>query len=196
MPPSTSRPRARVALVTEDRFEDPSPGHWYVDNILAEDRLLREALAEHGIETRRVSWSRADVDWHRYDAALLRTTWDYFDRFAEFSRWLPEVAARTRLLNPEAPVRWNVDKHYLRDLEGRGIATVPTVFIERGSAVTLSELLREHGLHEAVLKPAVSGAARHTYRVDPSTAAAHQQVLAELLREEAMLLQPFQRSIL
>jgi glutathione synthase/RimK-type ligase-like ATP-grasp enzyme len=53
-----------------------------------------------------------------------------------------------------------------------------------------------HGLTDAVLKPAVSGAARHTYRVDPSTAAAHEPVLAARLRKEAMLLQPFQREVI
>jgi glutathione synthase/RimK-type ligase-like ATP-grasp enzyme len=187
----------RVALVTEDRYERPTAGHWwYTDNILDEDRLVAEALAVRGIESQRVSWSRADVDWSSYDAALLRTTWDYFDRFEEFSRWLEHVVACTRLINPPDLVRWNVDKHYLRDLQTRGIHVVPTVFIERGSSLTLAELQRTHDWPEVVLKPAVSGAARHTYRIDPSTVAAHEVVLAERLREEAMLLQPFQRAIL
>jgi glutathione synthase/RimK-type ligase-like ATP-grasp enzyme len=73
---------------------------------------------------------------------------------------------------------------------------VPTVFVERGSAAPLHELLRAHGLDEAVIKPAVSGAARHTHRVDPGTAAAHEAQWRERLRHEAMLLQPLQRSVL
>ncbi|MFO7566670.1 MAG: hypothetical protein R6X02_28765 [Enhygromyxa sp.] len=188
--------RARVALVTEDRYEQPTPGHWYIDNILEEDAILSRALAAHEIETERVSWSRASVEWSSFDAALLRTTWDYFDRFAEFSAWLTRVSAATCLFNPPALVRWNVDKHYLRELEDRGVRIVPTVFLERGSSLTLAQLLETHGLDEVVLKPAVSGAARHTYRIDASTAAAHEPRLAELLREEAMLVQPFVRSIL
>lgn len=194
MPPA-SRVRAKVALVTEDRYEHPAPGHWYVDNILEDDRLVTQALAACGVESERVSWSRPDVEWSSYDAAVLRTTWDYFDRFPEFSRWLTHVADHTRLLNPPALVRWNVDKHYLRDLQTHGVHTVPTVFVERHDPTPLAELLRTHGLDEAVLKPAVSGAARHTYRVSPSTAADHEAILAERLREEAMLLQPFQHAI-
>jgi glutathione synthase/RimK-type ligase-like ATP-grasp enzyme len=194
--PIVSRARAEVALVTEDRFEDPRPGHWYVDNILEEDGLLQAALAARGLASRRVSWSRADVPWSSFGAAVLRTTWDYVDRFAEFTAWLDHVAARTRLLNPAALVRWNVDKHYLRDLQARGVHTVPTVFVERGSTAGLGELLRAHALGEAVIKPAVSGAARHTYRVDPHTAAALEPVWAARLHEGAMLLQPLQRHVL
>ncbi len=188
--------RAEIALVTQDRFEAPSPGHWYVDNILAEDGLLQAALAAHGVATQRVSWSRASVQWEGFAAVVLRTPWDYFERFAEFMGWLDHVAARTQLLNPPALVRWNVDKHYLRDLEARGVHTVPTVFVERGREASLAQLLHAHGLGEAVFKPAVSGAARHTYRVTPSSAGALEPVWAERLQHEAMLLQPLQRSVL
>lgn len=191
-----SDPRPVVALVTEDRFEDPTPGFWYVDNILEEDRLLTEALAAHGVSVQRVSWSRTDVDWSRFAMAVLRTTWDYFDRFTEFSAWLDRVPEHTQLLNPPALVRWNMDKHYLRALEAQGVHTVPTVFVEQGSAVSLSELLRAHALDEAVIKPAVSGGARHTFRVSPSSAAAHEPGWAERLLHEAMLLQPLQRDVL
>jgi glutathione synthase/RimK-type ligase-like ATP-grasp enzyme len=187
---------AEIALVTEDRFEHPAPGHWYVDNILLEDRILQDALAARGLASRRVSWSRADAPWGSFAAAVLRTTWDYFERIGEFLVWLERVAGQTRLLNPAPLVRWNVDKHYLRDLEARGVHTVPTVFLEQGNEVHLSTLLRVHGLSEAVIKPAVSGAARHTYRVDATNLDAHEPIWAERLRHEAMLLQPLQRDVL
>jgi glutathione synthase/RimK-type ligase-like ATP-grasp enzyme len=191
-----SRARAEIALVTEDRFENAAPGHWYVNNILEEDGLLAAALAARGLAARRVSWSRPDVPWSSFAAAVLRTTWDYFDRFAEFMAWIDRVEPLTRLCNPAALVRWNVDKHYLRDLDARGVPTVPTVFVERGTTTPLAELLRAHALGEAVIKPAVSGGARHTYRVSPSTAAAHEAVWGQRLQHGAMLLQPLQRSVL
>jgi glutathione synthase/RimK-type ligase-like ATP-grasp enzyme len=199
--PATTGARAdialvTIALVTEDRFEDPTPGHWYVDNILEEDGLLQAALAARGLASRRISWSRPDAPWPDFAAAVLRTPWDYFERFAEFTAWLDRVAGQTLLLNPAPLVRWNTDKHYLRDLEARGVHTVPTVFVERGSTATLAALLHAHALPEAVIKPAVSGAARHTYRIDPATAPAHERLWAERLREESMLLQPLQRSVL
>jgi glutathione synthase/RimK-type ligase-like ATP-grasp enzyme len=47
-----------------------------------------------------------------------------------------------------------------------------------------------------ILKPAVSGAARHTYRLSDANIDAHEAVLRELLRKEAMILQPFLSSVL
>ena len=42
----------------------------------------------------------------------------------------------------------------------------------------------------------MSGAARHTYRFAAGDAGQHQAVFAELIAVEAMLLQPFQQSVL
>ena len=46
------------------------------------------------------------------------------------------------------------------------------------------------------MKPAVSGAARHTYRLNAANLDAHEAVLRGLLRDEAMMLQPFLGSVL
>ncbi|MCA9688307.1 MAG: hypothetical protein KC636_01770 [Myxococcales bacterium] len=189
---------AEVALVTEGRYvADEAPaGDWYLENILADDRLVIAALARRGLSARRVDWAAPGVDWGAFRCAVLRTTWDYFDRFAEFSPWLARVAARTRLCNELALVRWNIDKHYLRDLAAAGVPVVPTRFLERGATASLAGLLEETGWEEAVLKPCVSGAARHTYRVDRAGAGALEGLLARLLADEAMMLQPFQRDVL
>lgn len=186
----------KIALLTEDRYEDPVPGHhWYTDNILEEDRLLTEGLRARGVGARRISWSRAEVDWSAWPLALLRTTWDYVDRFDEFMAWLGRVEARTTLLNPPSLLRWNVDKRYLWELERRGVHSVPGVLLEQGSPATLAELMQAHGLDEAVLKPVISSGARHTQRVRRHEAAGLEAFLAERLRHEAMMLQPFQREI-
>jgi glutathione synthase/RimK-type ligase-like ATP-grasp enzyme len=88
-----------------------------------------------------------------------------------------------------------MDKHYLRDLEMRGVHATPTRYIEPGESVTLKALHTETGWERTVLKPAVSAAARHTYRLDPSNLEAHEAVFRELIAREAMMLQPFQDHI-
>lgn len=187
---------ATVALLTEDRYVDLRPGaHWYTDNIIEEDRLVIEGLAQHGIAAERHSWSDPTVDWSRFSAAIFRTTWDYFERFDEFMAFMDRIEAATDLINPASLVRWNLDKHYLLDLEDRGVHTVPSAFIERGESVDLGALMDQRGFTQAVLKPAVSGAARHTYRVQRATASELQPTLDTLLADEAMLLQPFQQQI-
>ena len=185
-----------VALVTESRYEQPDEPDWYVEQILAEDGLLQAELTRRGLRSARVDWARADFAWTRARCAVLRTTWDYFHRAGEFSIWLDRAAAQTRLLNPPALVRWNMDKHYLADLRDRGVRTVPTRFVEAGAAASLPSVLADTGWSDAVLKPVVSGAARHTYRVDAGNVPEHDAVFRELLRSEAVMLQPFQRAIL
>lgn len=190
-------PRYDVALLTDHRYEDPPAERidWYVQNILDEDALVQRALKQRGLSSVRVDWARADFDWSSVRCAVFRTTWDYFFRFDEFSNWLDRVSTKTRLINPVEMVRWNMDKHYLHDIEARGVRIVPTHFLERGTKAKLAEDLTRLGWAEAVLKPAVSGAARHTYRINPDNAAEHDGVLEQLLEHEAMLIQPFQREI-
>ena len=185
-----------IIILTDARYETPDEGNWYVAQLLGEERLLLAGLEARGLRTARVAWSNPDFDWSRTRAAVFRSTWDYFDRFAEFSAWMDRVERGTRLFNAPELVRWNVDKHYLRDLAGRGVNVPVTQFIERGDTTTLRDAFAACGWSKAILKPAVSGAARHTYRLNAANLDAHEAVLRELLREEAMMLQPFFGSVL
>jgi glutathione synthase/RimK-type ligase-like ATP-grasp enzyme len=51
------------------------------------------------------------------------------------------------------------------------------------------------GWQKTILKPAVSGAARHTYLLTPDTLVSQEAVFRQLVTHEAMLLQPFQEDI-
>ena len=191
--PAGAPPRADVALLTERRYaaDSAAADDWYLANILRDDDLLIGALSRQGLSAVRVDWACDDIDWSAFRTAVFRTTWDYFDRFAEFMAWLERVEPLTRLCNSAEIVRWNLDKHYLRDLAARGVPVVPSRFLERGQPASLADLLGETGWSEAVIKPCVSGAARHTYRVDRATVTAMQRLLDPLLACESFLLQPF-----
>ncbi len=187
-----------VALLTDRRYtaSTAAVGDRYLDNILGEDRLLQESLARRGLTSQRVDWADPAIEWSRFRCGLFRTTWDYFERSAEFTAWLRRAESETRLCNCGSTVRWNSDKHYLADLAARGVPVVPSRFLERGSPQTLVGVLAETGWDESVIKPCVSGAARHTYRVNRRTAAEFQPRLSSLLAGEAMIVQPFQSDII
>ncbi len=190
--------KSDVALLTERRYTAAvaAEGDWYLDNILRDDQLLQSALARHGITSVRIDWASSDVDWSQFRCAVFRTTWDYFERRHEFTAWLNHIRRQTRLCNDAALIDWNMDKHYLADLEAKGIPIVPSKFIERGSTVTLHELLDESEWDEAIIKPCISGAARHTYRINRETATPLEPVVRQLLTEESLILQPFQQSVM
>ncbi|MFO0809674.1 MAG: hypothetical protein U0746_13700 [Gemmataceae bacterium] len=188
---------ADVALLTERRYEASvaADGDWYLGNILRDDQLLRDALQIRGLTAMRIDWARPEVDWSRFRCAVFRTTWDYFERFTEFSAWLAQVEPQVQLINDASLVRWNSDKRYLADLSVRGIPVVPSHFVQRGNRSTLHELLDATGWADTVIKPCVSGSARHTYRLNRTTADSLEPVFRELVAAESFLLQPFQRDV-
>lgn len=184
-----------ITLLTDLRYVNPKEINWYIQNILDEDQLLRTALEKRGLRVQRTNWDNPDYNWSASRYAVFRTTWDYFDRFSEFSQWLEVTATKTTFINPIELVRWNMDKHYLRDLETGGIAIPPTFFIEPGDERSLAEIVKTSGWPDCILKPAVSGAARHTYRLNPKNLSEYEAIFSRLIADESLLLQEFQQPV-
>jgi len=186
-----------LALVNDHRWIDPPERNAYIRNILEEDRILSTALGSRGFTVSRVDWADGNIDWCRFDVIVIRQTWDYFERLDEFRAWLDRVETQTLVINPVEVIRWNCDKRYLIDLHAAGVPTVPTVVIDRQDPVPeLAALLDRSGFSEAVIKPAVSGAGRETYRVARDGVAALEPTWRRLVAAEAMLVQPFMPAII
>jgi len=157
--------------------------------------LLLAALREAGAEAREVDWDDNAIDWSRFDLALLRSTWDYFERLPEFLDWAARVAERTRLVNPLPVLRWNTDKHYLAELARAGVPAVPSTFLEPNDDVVaiLDVVLNTHpDAHDFVVKPAVGAGSRDAQRHardDRSGIVAHARHLLDGRR--SVLLQPY-----
>jgi len=72
---------------------------------------LIAAVAAAGFTLATPCWDDPEVDWSCFDAALLRSTWDYVPRAIEFRAFVERAARRTRLYNPPAQIAWSLDKH-------------------------------------------------------------------------------------
>nr|WP_238400476.1 hypothetical protein [Legionella bononiensis] len=185
-----------IVLLTQRAYVDPVEITPYINNVLIEDRLLTEALEQRGLRVTRTFWDDSDFDWSNTQFALFRATWDYFHRFTEFHQWLNKQSRNIKFINPYSIIGWNMDKHYLGLLHSRGINIPPTIFLEKGDATSLKHLLQKTGWAKAILKPAIAGAARHTYLFDISNVDEHEPIFQQLISEEAMLLQEFQSQII
>ena len=184
-----------VVILTDRKHAYPKSIDDYTKNVITEDAIIQNALGRLGLKTLRLSWDDPDFDWSTTKSVLFRTTWDYFDRFDEFSVWLNNVSKKTRLINSEAIIRWNIDKHYLQDLQDNGVHIAETYFIEQGSNKTLIELHEELGWEETVLKPCVSGGGWHTYKLNTQNIENHEAIFKTLIANQSMMLQPFQHNI-
>ncbi|MCO4744738.1 MAG: hypothetical protein KC912_08115 [Proteobacteria bacterium] len=183
-------------VLTEARYAAPRTVDWYVQQVLDEDQAVVDALRAQGLSTERRSWDDPTIDFSEVRAVIFRTTWDYFDRWPEFSAWLETVQNQTKLINAAELVHWNLDKRYLVELAAKSIDVVPTVLVSKDDPRSLGELLASTGWEEAVAKPAISGAGRDTFRVPTPVPSAKAERWADLVQAEDMLLQPFLPSIL
>ncbi len=175
-----------IALVTAPTFPDCLP----------DEQLLAEALAARGVKAGPVIWDDASVDWSHFRLALIRTAWDSDKRRDEFVEWADRAGARCPLWNPPEVLRWNTHKGYLRQLEARGVAIVPTAWLARGAQSDVKALLAERGWTDAVVKPAVSAGARDTLRVrGPQDVPAAQALVERILPHKDMMVQPYQSSV-
>src|SRR6185312_6265045 len=105
--------------------------------------------------------------------------------------WVCEIHQRIPVVNPPEVMRWNMDKHYLREFEAEGILIPKTLVLEQGSNVDLEALMAEAGFSEAVIKPAISASAFETHLLRRENAALFNGKLNALLRTRAVLIQEF-----
>lgn len=177
----------RIALLTlEDRTG------YVIDDEIAVAELLRR-----GFDAAEVPWSDPGVDWSTYDLVIVRTTWDYHLRPDEFLEALARIeASGTILENPRALVVWNLDKRYLRELEGQGVSIVPTVWGDGGAAKDFTALFAQLGHQEIVVKPVVSANAVDTFRLRAPLTDDQAAELVRTFADRSWLAQPFVQSVL
>lgn len=145
-----------------------------------DDRLGADALRGAGLDVGFAVWDDPAVDWAAPDLVVVRSTWDYARRHADFLRWARAVP---RLANSADVLAWNTDKRYLAGLAGAGLPVVPTSWYEPGDPVPPPA-------GPVVVKPTVSAGSRDTRRHDdPVAAQAHAGDL--LAAGRPVMLQPY-----
>lgn len=170
----------RVAFVTYRGLPD----------LNADDRRAAAALADLGLPTDAVCWDDPGVDWLAYRAVVLRSTWDYYHRIAEFHGWIDRMEeSGARVWNPPRVLRWNTDKRYLARLSHPHLSPPPTGILERGSTVDLRKLFETRGWSEAVIKPAISADGYSTERASREQAASDQASLDAMLARGDVVIQ-------
>lgn len=155
-----------------------------------DDALFARALEDRGVRVRAAVWDDPAVAWGSAAAVVIRSTWDYHLRHAEFLAWVGRVAAQTTLHNDARVVRWNSHKKYLGEIARAGVPVIDTVFATAGARADVAAVAREHGWRELVVKPAVSASAHETRRFAPNETAAAQAHLERLLPARDVMLQP------
>jgi glutathione synthase/RimK-type ligase-like ATP-grasp enzyme len=161
-----------------------------------DDDLTYEPLRQLGWRVEPVPWRKRGVAWGGFDAVVIRSTWDYETDPEAFLDVLDDIErSGTPLFNGLGLVRWNISKTYLRDLEGRGVPIVPTLWRERLAPGELAGLMEEIDAPEVVVKPVVGAGARGAYRLDGRGAVGQAGSVEAYYASRSLMAQPFLRAI-
>jgi glutathione synthase/RimK-type ligase-like ATP-grasp enzyme len=150
---------------------------------------LIAALRAEGAQAEPAIWDDPSVDWGRYELAVLRSTWDYSRRRAEFLAWAESVESKVRLANSARVVAWNTDKHYMSQLRAFEIPIVPTAFIDPGHPVKFPF----EG--EFVVKPTVGAGSMDVGRYAERSRDAEEHVLRLHRSGRSAMIQPYLKRV-
>lgn len=142
----------RIALVTTDP-----------DFLGDEDRdidVLVAALRQAGFDVETPIWHDAAVRWESFDLAVMRSPWDYPQRYHEFLTWLDQASKLVRILNAPELIRWNIDKRYLSDLSAAGVPCTRFEFCDAVDEVGAA--IDRYAPANVIVKPTVSAGSANT----------------------------------
>jgi glutathione synthase/RimK-type ligase-like ATP-grasp enzyme len=176
----------RVALATSSKYPD----------LTDDDRLLLAPLTQRHIQAEPTIWNDASRDWSTYNAVVIRSCWDYHLQPEKFLRWASHLEGlNVPVFNSAHIIRQNANKTYLRELEAKGIAIVPTLWAEPGKQILLNDQLRELAWSRAVVKPRISATAHRTQLVTSGNALSAQALFDDLRQGPGVMVQKFMDGI-
>ncbi|WP_371163721.1 glutathione synthetase [Buchananella felis] len=150
-------------------------------NLDVEEHPLLDAVAERGMDPRVAVWDDPSVNWGDAGVVVVRGVRDYAQKRSQFIEWAGSIP---RLLNQAPVLAWNTDKHYLQELEARGLPTIPTTWLEPDAGLTKHQVhCRFPAQGDFVVKPAISSGGRGTGRYTSTDAKSRMEAITHAVRQ-------------
>jgi glutathione synthase/RimK-type ligase-like ATP-grasp enzyme len=165
-------------------------------DFVIDDEHAVQPLADLGWQVSIVSWRQRQIPWSRYDAVIIRSTWDYWNDVEGFLEVLQAIDASTRLANSLQLVRWNLAKTYLREVEQKGVAIVPTLWPLQLDAASADGFFDQLDCSEIVIKPVVGANGEDTFRLRRGFDPVELSDITTLFRNRPSMVQRFMPAIL
>jgi glutathione synthase/RimK-type ligase-like ATP-grasp enzyme len=167
------------------------PGDFVMDNDMSIEPMM--AL---GWQADVVPWRDSSIDWNAFDAVYISTPWDYPQHIEEFLRVLKTIDnSSATLINSLSLVRWSLSKTYLRDLEERGAAIVPSMWCDDIDVAQIPQWFDVFKTEALVIKPATGVNAIDTFVLKNPVSAELTEQLSRVFQQRAFMVQPFVENI-
>ena len=164
--------------------------HSLEGHIIDDTLAIAELEKDGAYSVTSIPWDD-EADWKAFDLVIIRTTWDYHKRPAEFVAKLKFISSVARLLNSVDVVEWNFHKGYLKELEAKGVAIVPTEMFKLPGEIVVPE---SWDYQKFIVKPAISANAYKTIIVKREDL--NSEAVISQLHEGDWMLQPFMEEII
>lgn len=162
-----------------------------VDRLTESEQVLIPLFEREHVKVKAVVWNDDTVDWEAYDQLIIRSVWDYHLHHEAFTDWITNLENKgVKTLNPVQVIRSNQHKFYLRRLQEKGIAIVPTHFINRTTKLDLSSLCHT-GWEQMVIKPAISASSFLTETFSKAQLGDIENTYAPIAQKRDLLVQEF-----
>jgi|GEM_PF-38919 len=172
----------KCAILTMDKLDD----------FIVYDKKIDIPMASLGWQTSHISWHDKTIDWNQFEAVIIRSTWDYQDDAEAFMQVLSDIEqSKTILLNSLAIAQWNINKNYLREVEGKGADVIPTIWLEEFDFSDIARYFKDFKTDQIVIKPTVSANSDNTFWLKKDTYSAQEKLLSESLENRQLMVQPF-----
>lgn len=148
----------RVVVLTPDPSETEYAERW-PGNFAA----YAAVLARAGLEASARPWTDGPDPAAALHLPLL--AWGYHHAVERWLAALEAWPAEAPLANAPSLLAWNTRKTYLAELEAAGVATLPTLFLDRAGPEDLAAARERFGVEDLVLKPQVSAGSHLTRRL-------------------------------
>jgi glutathione synthase/RimK-type ligase-like ATP-grasp enzyme len=128
--------------------------------------LLEAAARARGLTLEIVRWQTPDLAARGYDAALIRSCWDYPDQPDAFVAALERMQqAGLAVFNSAEIVRWNARKTYLQGFAAQGVPGIDTLWLDQVTPQAVGRAFSDFDAAEIVLKPQIGAGSRRTIRL-------------------------------
>ena len=159
--------KPRITLVTSAEMP----------NLYSDEEGLPDALSDRGADPRIAVWNDPAEDWGQAGVCVVRSVSDYARDPEAFLSWADSIP---RLLNHPKILRWNSDKHYMIDLQKRGLPVIPTTWLEPEQHLSKQQVhSRFPAMGDFVVKPAVSSGVRDIGRYTANNTTQRQAAIAQ-----------------
>lgn len=162
-------------------------------NKCREDQFLLNSLLNNGIECEIKSWQE-NIDWAEYELLILRSPWDYYERYEDFCDWLHMLEKNSiRIANGARNILCNTDKQQqfikMSDCE---VPLIP--YYVANSVSEAIEWYENSNYDKVVIKPSISASGHNTYLID-SNSELFDKLQIIMNQGHCVIMQPFVKNI-